>query len=248
LNQVERIFIALPAFNEEAAIAALLEHILAMTEAAPHPATVLVVDDGSTDGTAQEVRKFAGRGVILLVQHGKNRGLHEAVRTGMLAALDRAGPNDVLVTLDADNTHHPELIPRMVAAVEQGADVVIASRFAPGGKMIGAPFIRHVYSYGAAAILRLRFPMRGVRDYTCGYRVYRMSILRRAFDKWGREFVNVPGFSCMLDILIRLRSLEARVAEVPLVLRYDLKQSPSKLRVLRTIRNTIGLVAARDRR
>ena len=77
--------------------------------------------------------------------------------------------------------------------------------------------------------------------------MYRMSLLRRAFERWGDEFVNVPGFSCMLDILLRLRTLGARAVEVPLVLRYDLKVSPSKLRVLRTVRNTLGLVAGRDR-
>jgi dolichol-phosphate mannosyltransferase len=246
MNQVARIFVALPAYNEEAAIATLLEHVLEVAASAHHPTTVIVVDDGSTDGTADAVRAFEERGV-LLVRHARNQGLHEAVRTGMLAALERAGPEDVLVTLDADNTHHPELIPRMVAEIEAGADVVIASRFARGGKMIGAPFIRHVYSHSAALILRARFPMRGVRDYTCGYRMYRVSVLRRAFERWGDEFVNIPGFSCMLDILLRLRTLGARATEVPLVLRYDLKVSPSKLRVIRTIRNSLGLVAARDR-
>lgn len=246
MNRVDRVFVALPAYNEEAAIEPLLDNLFQMASGARHPITVLVVDDGSTDSTADAVRAFADHGVIL-VQHGRNQGLHEAVRTGMLTVLKLAGPDDVLVTLDADNTHHPELIPQMAAEIEQGADVVIASRFARGGKMVGAPILRHVYSLGAALILRMRFPMQGVRDYTCGYRMYRVGILRKAFERWGRDFVSVPGFSCMLDILVRLRTLGAHVTEVPLVLRYDLKASPSKLRVLRTVRNTLGLVTSRDR-
>ena len=72
-----------------------------------------------------------------------------------------------------------------------------------------------------------------------------MATLRKAFDRWGDDFINVPGFACMLDILLRLHTLGARIEEVPLVLRYDLKESPSKLRVLRTIRNTLKLLGPR---
>ena len=238
--------VVLPAYNEEAAISVLLDKVLAMADTMDRPARILVVDDGSADRTAAIVEQYAHRGVELL-RHGRNRGLHEAVRSGVIQALQDAGPRDCVVTLDADNTHHPDLIPRMVEHIEHGADVVIASRFAPGGRMVGAPFMRRVYSMGAGFVLRVRFPLDGVRDYTCGYRAYRASTLQQAFDRWGKEFINVPGFSCMLDILLRLRMLGAKFVEVPLVLRYDLKESPSKLRLLRTIRNTLGLVFARDR-
>jgi dolichol-phosphate mannosyltransferase len=244
--RVPQLFVVLPAYNEEGAIEPLLDKVLAMVLSEERRSWIIVVDDGSTDGTAAAVSRYSARGVSL-VQHPQNKGLHEAVRTGILYALEHAGPQDALVTLDSDNTHHPDLIPAMLEELERGADVVIASRFAPGGRMVGAPLIRHVYSFGAGLLLRLRFPIAGVRDYTCGYRAYRASILKQAFDRWGDEFINVPGFSCMLDILLRLRSLGARIVEVPLVLRYDLKVSPSKLRVLRTIGNTIKLAVTFDR-
>jgi dolichol-phosphate mannosyltransferase len=246
IRKVPRIFVVLPAYNEEGAIEPLLENILAVTEWSGLQIDTVVVDDGSRDGTAHSVRAYADRGVVL-VQHAVNRGLHEAVRTGLLHVLKTASDDDAIVTLDADNTHHPQLIPPMIDRLEAGADVVIASRFAPGGRMVGAPFIRHVYSVGARLVLRTRFPMKGVRDYTCGYRAYRADVLKAAFARWGAEFMNVPGFSCMLDILLRLRTMGVTVVEVPLVLRYDLKVTPSKLRVVRTIRNTLGLVAGGDR-
>jgi dolichol-phosphate mannosyltransferase len=244
---VPRIFVVLPAYNEEGAIEPLLENILAVTEWSGLEINTIVVDDGSQDKTADGVRTYASRGVVL-VQHPANRGLHEAVRTGLLHVLSTASDDDAIVTLDADNTHHPQLIPPMIDRLESGADLVIASRFAPGGRMVGAPFIRHVYSVGARLVLRSRFPMKGVRDYTCGYRAYRVDVLRAAFERWGAEFMNVPGFSCMLDILLRLRTMGVTAVEVPLVLRYDLKVSPSKLRVVKTIRNTLGLVASSDRK
>jgi dolichol-phosphate mannosyltransferase len=236
--------VVLPAFNEAASIGVLLDRLNGALSGLPYTTRVLVVDDGSTDGTAEIVRPFADRGVELIA-HAKNQGLHAAVRTGMLAALGNSGENDVIVVMDADNTHDPALIPIMVSGIAAGADLVIASRFAPGGRMIGAPAVRRLYSLGARLLLTLRFPTSGVRDFTCGYRAYRAGLLKRAFERYGDQFISVSGFACMLDILLRLHGLGARIKEVPLVLRYDFKESQSKLRVLPTIRNTIGLLRPR---
>lgn len=237
--------IVLPALNEEASIARLLEGLLAVGEDGRTHA-IIVVDDGSTDGTARIVGGFAVRGVRL-VQHERNRGLHEAMRSGLIAALDGTMPTDVVITMDADNTHDPELIPAMLRKISEGYDVVIASRFAPGGAMIGPSPVRRLYSAGARIILSARFGIPGVTDYTCGYRAYRATRIKQAFDRWGAEFIDVPGFTCMLDILLRLHILGAEITEVPLVLRYDRKESTSKLRVMRTIRNTLKMVFARIR-
>ena len=245
-SQSVHLTVVLPAYNEEDSIAALLDNVVETLKEIPQSSRIIVVDDGSTDRTAQIVRSYANRGVEL-VPHEQNRGLHEAVRTGMLCALRDTSADGVVVVMDADNTHHPELIPRMIEEIRKGADVVIASRFAPGGKMVGAPAIRHLYSMGARLLLQLRFPSSGVRDFTCGYRAYRAGILDQAFARWGNEFISMQGFACMLDILLRLHSLGARIVEVPLVLRYDLKVSTSKLRVFRTIKNTLSLAFTRRR-
>lgn len=237
--------IVLPALNEAASIRLLLDGLLAVPETRGR-LRIIVVDDGSTDATAALVRGYADQNVEL-VQHERNRGLHEAMRTGLFRAVQSSGPDDVIITMDADNTHNPDLIPNMLHKIEEGYDVVIASRFAPGGTMIGASFPRHVYSAGARFILGARFRIPGVRDYTCGYRAYRASRIKEAFDRWEEEFIDIPGFTCMLDILLRLHALGARITEVPLVLRYDLKESASKLRVFRTIRSTLRMVFARLR-
>jgi dolichol-phosphate mannosyltransferase len=242
--QAPKVRLVLPAYNEEASLFLLLESAGYVLAGMPDGGSVYVVDDGSTDSTADIVLTFAGQGVEL-ISHERNRGLHQAVRTGFVEALKDMEPDGVIVAMDADNTHHPSLIPHMLERIAAGADVVIASRFAPGGKMIGAPLVRRLYSLGARTLLSLRFPSCGARDFTCGYRAYRVATLRKAFDRWGDDFINVPGFACMLDILLRLHTLGARIEEVPLVLRYDLKESPSKLRVLRTIRNTLKLLGPR---
>ena len=87
------------------------------------------------------------------------------------------------------------------------------------------------------------FPVRGVKDYTCGYRAYRMELIQKAFSLYGENFINQNGFECMVDILIKLRKMEAIFREVPLVLRYDLKEGVSKMRVVKTISRSLMLIA-----
>src|SRR5438132_836794 len=98
-----------------------------------------------------------------------------------------------------------------------------------------------LYRIVASFFFRAVFPTRGVRDFTCGYRAYRASILRRVSSEYGDALFEFDGFQCMADLLLKLRAAGARFYEVPLVLRYDLKQGQSKMRVLRTVRQTLQL-------
>ena len=123
----------------------------------------------------------------------------------------------------------------MVTLIQAGKDVVIASRYADGGKEVGLSHARHIFSGGASFLLRLFFPIPGARDYTCGYRAYRVELLQRAFRVYGPELIEERGFTCMAELLIKLGKLGARLGEVPLILRYDLKSGPSKMKVMATI-------------
>jgi dolichol-phosphate mannosyltransferase len=204
---------------------------------------VIVVDDGSSDGTAEAARGQGPEGLrVRVVSHEGNRGLNEAMRTGLLAALEEARGDDIVVTMDADDTHAPGLISRMTMLIEEGNDVVVASRYAPGGRVLGVPRGRRLLSHGASTLFRLVYPVEGVRDYTCGYRAYRAGLLRQAFARWGRDFVSESGFSCMVDILLKLDRLGAVITEAPLVLRYDRKPGKSKMDVRRTVLQTLKLL------
>lgn len=235
--------VLLPAFNEEAALPKVFGPIAEALAGREY--RVVVVDDGSCDETAAVTQRAAAEGPVILVQHGVNRGLAQAMRTGISWALEHGeGQDDILVALDADNTHPPALIPRMADMITAGrADVVIASRYASGGEEIGLAPHRRLFSAGASWLLRSNFPIPGARDYTCGFRAYRVTLLERAADRWGVDgLVEEEGFACMAEILIKLSLLGAQVAEVPLVLRYDLKEGASKMKVARTIRQYLGLI------
>lgn len=235
------IVVVLPAYNEAEGIGTLVEHIRTVARKRfLEPVKVIVVDDGSADDTAARVRALEDENTIL-VQHPQNRGLGEAIKTGLLRALEIAGPDDIIVTMDADNTHTPGLLPRMVSTLEGGNDVVIASRYQPGARVVGLSPWREFLSTGMRWLFQILLPIRGVRDYSCGYRAYRVEILRRAFERWGDDFISQSGFSCMVDILLKLDRLGAVMTEVPLVLHYENKIGKSKMNVVRTIRETLRL-------
>ncbi len=233
------IWLALPAYNEERSLPPLLERCIPVAAALAGDGcrlAVIVVDDGSRDGTIAAARAFAGRLEVEVVPHGVNRGLGAALRTGLPAAIERAGEDDLVATMDADNTHDPGLLPEMRRRLlADPADLVIASRYTPGGDEIGLSPLRKVLSRGASTLLTLVTPVRGARDYTCGYRLYRASLLRRAAAAWGERLIEESGFTCMAEVLLKLGRGGARVAEAPLVLRYDLKEGASKMKVARTI-------------
>jgi dolichol-phosphate mannosyltransferase len=109
------------------------------------------------------------------------------------------------------------------------------------------PWLRRALSRGAALLLAVVAPVPGVRDATGGFRAYRATMLRQAAAARDGELVAVNGFGCMVDVLLALDAVGARVTEVPIDLRYDRKRSTSKLPILATVRETLRLAAARRR-
>ncbi len=235
------IWIVLPAYNEEENLGELL-HRIRETFHSGSKYQVLVINDGSTDGTVAVAEQERSRMPVRVINHDRNRGLAQAIRTGLDEVSSCATDEDTVVVMDADNSHPPEIIPRLTRELEEGADIAIASRFRPGSRVIGVPFERRALSRTASLLFRILFPIDGVRDYTGGYRVYRMGVLREGIVQHGEDFVRAVGFSVMTEILLNLRSLNPRVREVPFTLRYDLKRGKSKLIPGRVIGEYLGLM------
>jgi len=239
------ITIVLPAYNEELTLSPLLDALADHLGEAKIPYQIIIVNDGSTDGTAKIIEKASRELPVIPIAHVQNQGLAETLKTGLLEAVKRASDRDIIVTMDSDNTHTPGLIMRMVRMLREGHDVVIASRYQKGARVIGVPFSRRMLSYGASVLFRLLFPMPGVKDYTSGYRAYRSDVIKNMFDSYGESFIDEPGFSCMVDILLKLRKFPVIIGEAPLILRYDRKFSASKMNVARTMRQTLRLIVKR---
>lgn len=228
------VYLGLPAYNEELAIAPLFTRIrLARDELRSRNLAsdlkVIVYNDGSTDNTAAEVRhNCKDLDVQLLIPEG-NGGLGVALRGLFTHFMDQANPHDVLVIMDADDTHDPAQIEELLTTLDQGPkDVVIASRYRRGSRTSGVPRYRQVLSLGFAVLVRTVLPIRGVMDYSCGYRVYSLSALQTIYEDSGFP-LQESGFSSMPEILIRLRKESLRFGEIPLKLAYDRRLTESKM-------------------
>jgi dolichol-phosphate mannosyltransferase len=240
------LWVILPAYNEAEAIAPLLEKIRHVGEGElGGDYRVLLVNDGSQDDTVARAREALPGPELEVIDRAENRGLAATLAEGLTYAARHAAPEDALVTMDADDTMPPDLIPAMAERMAQGAEVVVASRYVPGAQVVGLSVPRRFLSYMGNLLFRLTLPIPGLRDYTCGYRAVRADLLQRGLELHGDGFFSEKAFSATADVLLKLRPLEPEVAEVPLVLRYDRKATGSKMRVLATIRASLALLVRR---
>ncbi len=240
-TKVTRVRVVLPAFNEQDALEKLIERIVQTLGETPWKFDILVVDDGSSDRTVSVVRKLQEFYPVKLVCHEVNRGLGAAITTCLTHGIQGLDLDDIVVAMDADNTHPPQLIAQMVPMIREGYDIVIASRFQPGGRVVGLAKHREWLSVGARVMMQTVFPIRGCRDYTCGYRAYRVGMLRDAVVRLNGKLTNEEGFACMADLLLTLNGLGAVIGEVPLLLRYDFKRGASKMKIFQTVQRTLRM-------
>jgi dolichol-phosphate mannosyltransferase len=237
--------IVLPAYNEEKALPNLLERLETLQRRSNGRMLIWIVDDGSIDNTANIARKRLAGLDVRLVSHTTNHGLGKALMSGILSVLEFAADDDVVIVMDADDTHDVNLIIPMIKDIESGADIVIASRFVLGGDQTTAPLFRRLLSRSAAFTFRTIFPINNVTDFTTGYRAYKVSLLSRARRRWGERLIEEQGFTCMVELLLKLRYYNPVIQELPLVLRYDRKLGRSKLKLTKTLLQYLKL-ALRD--
>ena len=240
-TKVTRVRVVLPAYNEQDALEKLIERIVQTLGETPWDFDILVVDDGSSDRTVSVARKLQEFYPVKLVCHEVNKGLGAAITTCLTHGIEGLDADDIVVAMDADNTHPPQLIAQMVPMIREGYDIIIASRFQPGGRVVGLAKHREWLSVGARVMMQTVFPIRGCRDYTCGYRAYRVGMLRDAVLRLDGKLTNEEGFACMADLLLTLNGLGAVIGEVPLLLRYDFKRGASKMKIFQTVQRTLRM-------
>lgn len=201
--------VVVPTLNEVANIRSVLSGVRAALPAAH----ILVVDDGSTDGTTQ-LAEALGRelGQIRVLHRLGPRGLGPAYRAGFHIALDEGF--DVVIEMDADLSHDPRALPSLIAAVQNGADLAIGSRYVPGGATPGWPARRRCLSRAGGWYARtlLRLP---AHDVTSGYRAYRAQLLRDI----DIDTVTTTGYGFQIEMTDMARQAAAQIVETPIVFR-----------------------------
>ena len=201
-----RTTVVIPTYNE----AANIETVVRAVRAVMPSAGVLVVDDGSPDGTADIAERLGAEvGSVEVLRRSSKDGLGAAYRAGLREAIGRGA--EICVQMDADLSHDPAVLPALVANVELGADLAIGSRYVPGGRTVDWPRRRRMLSRWAnryvAGVLGL-----AINDATAGYRAYSTA----ALERMRFESVRADGYGFQIEMTHRLVRAGGRVVEFPI--------------------------------
>jgi dolichol-phosphate mannosyltransferase len=198
--------VIIPTYNERDN----LELIVTRVRASAPPVDILIVDDNSPDGTGEIADKLAASDTRIHVMHRQGKsGLGTAYIAGFSWALENG--YGVMVEMDADGSHDPADLAKMLTALES-ADLVIGSRYVPGGTVVNWPKSREALSRGGNLYVRLMLGI-SVHDATGGYRAYRADTLRRL----SLGDVDSQGYCFQIDLTIRVINTGGEVAEVPII-------------------------------
>jgi dolichol-phosphate mannosyltransferase len=212
-DHAPRVLVVIPTYDERPNLAGVVSRLHAVMPAAD----VLVVDDGSPDGTGDLAEEMHRADPRVNVLHGRGKaGLGAAYLRGFAWAAER--DYDVLVEMDADGSHPPETLPEMVATLlaEGSADLglVIGSRWVPGGAVVDWPSWREVLSRGGNLYARSALGV-PVRDLTAGFRAYRADVV----EKLDLHDVDSRGYCFQIDMAVRVADAGWRIVELPIVFR-----------------------------
>ena len=234
------IYILLPAFNEEKNLIKIFKKIEKLAIVRKNIRVVLI-DDFSSDNTKKIAKKKYSFKLYYL-RHSKNKGLSVTMESGFKKIIKLANSDDLIVTLDSDNTHPISIIDKMIKEIEKSSDVVIASRFQPGSIVNGVSIWRHFLSTGAKFLFKILYPFKNLNDYTCNFRVYKSYLIRELLKN--KNFFKNEDFNIAGKIIIFLTSKfkDLKLSEIPFKLSYNSKIGVSKMNLTRTILLTIDLM------
>jgi dolichol-phosphate mannosyltransferase len=202
-----RATICLPTYDERANLEPMID---ALRDVLRDGDRVLVVDDNSPDGTGEIADRLADElGFIDVLHRPQKEGLGPAYLAGFRRAL--ADGAELVLEMDCDFSHDPEAVPRLIAAAEGGADVVLGSRYVRGGRVGNWGVIRRVISRGASLYTALFLQM-GVRDPTGGFKCFRRSVL----ETLDLDAITAKGYAFQIETTYRAKQAGFRIVEVPI--------------------------------
>jgi len=227
-------FIVLPCYNEEGNVKPLIS-IIDSTLRQRLSYEIIAVNDGSNDDTGELLRKLSRKYPIHILEHIRNKGIATALQIGLSQAIKRSSDEDLIFTMDSDNTHDPRYVLDMAKAAKK-ADIVIGSRYVKNGKQLNVPLHRVILSK-AVNFLARRMVKLPVRDATSGYRCFKAAALKKLSMVSKHGFIESKGFEVSLEVLARTFWCNSTIEEVPITLDYSKKKSKSNVRLFPTMKS-----------
>lgn len=215
---MKKIAIVIPTYNEKENIDELIKRI---AELQLNNYRIFFIDDNSPDYTANQIKQYINTYPITLSERRSKQGLGSAYVLGFNIALEKQ--YELIIEMDADLSHAPEDIPKLIQAIEEGADLAIGSRKIQGGKIIGWSICRHIMSNGAMLVskLFLKIPH---HDITSGFRCYK----REIFNTLNLNNISSGGYAFQEEMLYLIMKAGYKIKEIPVTFN-DRKKGKSKL-------------------
>ncbi len=212
----EQIVCIVPTYNER-------ENISEISKAVrEHGYRMLIVDDNSPDGTGDMADRLAAEDSLISVLHRERKeGLGPAYGAGFDRALDEK--SDVIIEMDADFSHDPKDLPRLVAAIEDGADLAIGSRYVPGGSTPDWPLLRQLISRGGNLYARIMLGI-PIRDATAGFRAF----TAEALERLSYSEAEASGYGFQVEMAWRAHREGLNIVEIPIAF-HDRTRGKSKM-------------------
>ena len=232
------LYIIVPVLNEAGNLARLFEsfEIIEASFQQKYNLQFILVDDGSTDETEQIFDQLAENLDIAYLKHEVNLGPGKAFGTAFEYLADKVDDNDWVVTMEGDNTSRVEVLMQMFTRKDEGYDIVLASPYMYGGGIINTSPIRTFLSNMANIFVKEFLGIHGILTVSSFYRLYAGRTIKELQDKYSPEILELSGFECMVEMLLKMIYLEKSISEVPLVLDTSLRVGKSKMKIVRTIR------------
>lgn len=193
--------------------------------------------DGTSDRSPRVISEFQKSHKITVLPKKSQRGLGLAYKRLFVEVIENSADEDLLITLDADNTHNPQQITEMIKHFKNNSlDLLVASRFCGNSVMSNFPIHRRFISKGTSLLLQNIFAVKRIsgeklQDYSSGYRIYKNEKLKKLFAKEKEDFITEPEFTYTCELLIKLSRLNSRLDEIPIFYDYGKKVGKSKLRI-----------------
>lgn len=242
---MNQLFLLIPVLNEAGNLPRLVESLKTLSADVQNmfDVHVLLIDDGSRDGTSEIAERLATEANLHLtvLRHETNKGPGKAFATGFCHLSSLLQADDLVLSMEGDNTSRIELVKQMLMRRMEGFDVVFASPYMYGGGIINTSAYRIFLSSMANLFIKELLGIHGILTVSSFFRLYRAPALKKLQAIYGEEIIERSGFECMVEMTMKMVNLQLTISEVPMLLDTQARVGRSRMKIMRTIRGYLSL-------
>jgi dolichol-phosphate mannosyltransferase len=237
------IFCLIPVYNEEQNLERLFRETRTYMNGAGYKKfRFIFVNDGSSDQSLAMLEDFQKQdSSVIILSHFPNKGVKRTFLDGFQKFLEIGKEGDILITKEADNTSDNAIMDAMIKAIsDEKYDIALASCYAKGGGLDSTTLFRTFLSSGANLLIKVRFGLWGIYTFSSFYRSFSYSCLKQAFNE-NQKLMTYDGFTCVVEMLIKMKKMNFKIKEIPMLLRSAERVGKSKMPICKTIFEYIKL-------